>query len=116
MIDKKIEIYTTGTDYMEEGATDCALRVSGKALDVGWNVSWVLQFECLSEKEKRHFRPKKKHVQRQVWQLVSEDSSRQFILFLYAYIGLPCYPKVELSYENFCKLKWHETKMQLLLI
>ena len=27
--------------------------------------------------------------------------------------SFPAYPKVERSYENFCKLKWHKTKKQL---
>jgi len=28
-------------------------------------------------------------------------------------IGVPRYPKVEHSYEIFCKLKWHRAKKQL---
>jgi len=71
------------------------------------------------KKKKRHFRAKKKHVQRQAWQRVSRDSSQQFILFLYAYTGLPCYPKVEHSSENFHKKvhkKRHKTKKLLPVI
>lgn len=31
-------------------------------------------------------------------------------------IGFPCYLKIERSYENFCKLKWHEAKSYLPLL